>query len=208
MESRRGFVRFRGELMVSVHPSVDPAGIPPARRSVSAVVAVASAIVLLTIGTACSSSSSSSLGAANPSGPEATPTLPGNLAAPVPSNPAASPSGPNNLEAPAPSEPESPSAAVPTIPTQNAAQWIELVVEGKEQLGPIGSSDGQAVSASCDPNTVSIPDTSHATASCQITYADGSVWQQTVTVTFDSQGNPVASADAGTEVSPPTGGPT
>jgi hypothetical protein len=172
--------------MVSVRPSVDPAGMPSAPRSVSTIVAVASAIVLLTAGTACGSSSSRGLGAPNPSVPEATPRGNANLAAPAPSEPAG--------------------ATVLADPTQYA-QWIERLVEGKEQLGPLEGGDGQAISASCDPSSVSNPDTSHTTTSCQITYADGSVWQQTVTVTFNSQGNPVAaSANAGTELSPPTGG--
>jgi hypothetical protein len=42
---------------------------------------------------------------------------------------------------------------------------------------------------------------------CGINYADGSVWKQTVTVTSDSHGNPVAdSANLGTEVLQPTDG--
>jgi hypothetical protein len=196
--------------MISARSSVDPAGTPCARRSVSAIVAVASAIVLLAAGTACGSSSSSNLGAPNPSVPEATPAGSSNLAAPAPTGPEGTPpSQPeatltsNNLAAPALTEPAA-SAAVSSI---QPAQQIELLVEGKEQLGPLEGSDGQAISANCDPSTVSNPDTSTMTASCEITYADGSVWQQTVTVTFDSQGNPVAAlASVGTEVSPPTGG--
>ncbi len=44
-------------------------------------------------------------------------------------------------------------------------------------------------------------------ALCGISYADGSVWQQTVTVTFDSQGKPVADGtNLGTELLMPTGG--
>jgi hypothetical protein len=195
--------------MIFAPSSVDPAGAPCARRSVSAIVVVGSAIVLLAAGTACGSSSSSNLGAPNPSVPEATPTGSSNLAAPAPTGPEGTPSQPeaaltsNNLAAPALTEPAA-SAAVSSI---QPAQQIELLVEGKEQLGPLEGSDGQAISANCDPSTVSNPDTSTMTASCEITYADGSVWQQTVTVTFDSQGNPVAaSASVGTEVSPPTGG--
>jgi hypothetical protein len=51
------------------------------------------------------------------------------------------------------------------------------------------------------PPDVSTP----TTASCDITYSDGSVWQQTVTITYDNQGEPVtASTNSGTELSQPT----
>ncbi len=44
-------------------------------------------------------------------------------------------------------------------------------------------------------------------ASCGISYSDGSVWRQTVTVTFDSHGHPVADwTDTGTELFQPIGG--
>jgi hypothetical protein len=194
--------------MASMRPSVDPAGIPSTQHSVSAIVAVASAIVLLTAGTACGSSSSNNLGAPNPSVPEATPLRSSNLAAPVPSGAQAPPTA-GHLAPVAPTEPEAPTSALssPVADPTQIAQRVADIAAGKDQLGPLEGSDGQAISANCDPSTASNPDTSHANASCQITYADGSVWQQTVTVTFDSQGNPVAaSADAGTIVSPPTGG--
>jgi hypothetical protein len=76
-------------------------------------------------------------------------------------------------------------------------------------LTALAGSDGQATSANCDPSTVSNPpDVSTPTsASCDITYSDGSVWQQTVTITFRSQGNPVTdSTNAGTELSQPASG--
>ena len=44
-------------------------------------------------------------------------------------------------------------------------------------------------------------------ASCGISYSDGSVWRQTVTVTFDSHGSPVADwANLGAELVSPAGG--
>jgi hypothetical protein len=44
-------------------------------------------------------------------------------------------------------------------------------------------------------------------ASCGIDYSDGSAWRQTVTVTFDSHGRPVADrTNLGTELLPPTSG--
>jgi YD repeat-containing protein len=62
-----------------------------------------------------------------------------------------------------------------------------------------------ATDASCDPATVSDPPavTTPTTASCDITYSDGSVWQQTVTITYDNQGNPVSvSTNDGIELAP------
>ena len=49
-----------------------------------------------------------------------------------------------------------------------------------------------ATDATCDPATVSDPPavTTPTTVSCDITYSDGSVWQQTVTVTYDNEGTP------------------
>jgi hypothetical protein len=204
--------------MISARSSIDPAGTPYARRSVSAIVAVASVTVLLAASTACGASESSGLGGVAASNPNATAPAPGPassgnpLVGPGPSGPEGSPSiapapasSGNPLVGLGPSEPEA--SASPTASPTQIAQWIGYLVEGKEQLGPLAGSDGQAISANCDPSTVSIPDASTITASCEITYADGSVRQQTVTVTLDSQGNPVAaSANAGTEVSPPTGG--
>ena len=57
--------------------------------------------------------------------------------------------------------------------------------------------------ATCDPATVSDPPavTTPTTVSCDITYSDGSTWQQTVTVTYDSDGTPATvSTDPGIEL--------
>jgi hypothetical protein len=92
---------------------------------------------------------------------------------------------------------------------QQVAQDVADIAVGNGALTPLASGDRQAASANCDPSTVSNPpDVSTPTsASCDITYSDGSVWQQTVTITFDDQGNPVAdSTNVGTELSQPTGG--
>ena len=50
-----------------------------------------------------------------------------------------------------------------------------------------------------DPPAVTTP----TTASCDITYSDGSVWQQTVTITYDNEGNPISvSTNDGIELTP------
>jgi hypothetical protein len=91
---------------------------------------------------------------------------------------------------------------------QQVAQDVADIAGGNGVLTPLEGGDGQASSANCDPSTVSNPpDISTPTsASCDITYSDGSIWQQTVTITFDSQGNPVTdSTNEGIELSQPTG---
>jgi hypothetical protein len=118
--------------------------------------------------------------------------------------------------APPPAAPQPPPATAPPAPPpptgpspSDAANAVADIAVGNGALTALEGSDGQATSASCDPGTVSNPpDVSTPTsASCQSTYSDGSVWQQTVTITFDSQGNPVAdSTNVGTEPSQPVGG--
>jgi hypothetical protein len=103
----------------------------------------------------------------------------------------------------------SPLPATQTDPSpQEVAQDVADAAVGNGVLTALDGSDGQATSANCDPSTVSNPPdvSSPTSASCDITYSDGAVWQQTVTITFDSQGNPVAdSTNAGTELSQPAG---
>ena len=97
-----------------------------------------------------------------------------------------------------------------TDPTpQQVAQDVAGIAVGDGALTALSGSDGDATSANCDPSTVSNPpDVSTPTsASCDISYSDGSVWQQTVTVTFDSHGQPVADGTKlGTELLPPISG--
>lgn len=112
-------------------------------------------------------------------------------------NPAASPV-PSHTAAPAtsspkPSTPTTQSAAPidvpgPSIPQGEFAQQVADYVVSE----PLEAEDGTtATDASCDPATVSDPsDPSLPTSvSCDITYSDGSVWQQTLVITFDSSGN-------------------
>jgi hypothetical protein len=118
--------------------------------------------------------------------------------------------------APPPATQQPPSTTTPqpqptqTSPSpQEVAQAVADIAVGNGRLTALEGGDGQASSANCDPGTVSNPpDVSTPTsASCDITYSDGSVWQQTVTITFDSQGNPLAdSTNVGTELSQPATG--
>jgi hypothetical protein len=58
---------------------------------------------------------------------------------------------------------------------------------------PLEADDGTtATDATCDPSTVSEPaDLSlPASVSCDVTYSDGTVWQQTLVITYDSSGEP------------------
>jgi hypothetical protein len=109
-----------------------------------------------------------------------------------------------------PPTPQPPSTTTQASPSpQQVAQDVADIAIGNGPLTALQGGDGQATSANCDPSTVSNPpDVSTPTsASCDVTYSDGSVWQQTVTITFDSQGNPVSdSTNEGTELSQPTDG--
>ena len=115
-----------------------------------------------------------------------------------------------------PADSQSPPATTQACPSpqqagpspQQVAQDVADIAVGNGVLTPLEGGDGQAASANCDPSTVSNPPdiSSPTSASCDITYSDGSIWQQTVTITFDSQGNPVAdSTNEGIELSQPTG---
>jgi len=89
------------------------------------------------------------------------------------------------------------------------ARDIARIAAGNGGLPALDNGDAQAATAYCDASTVSGPP--HAgtsvSASCGVNYSDGSVWRQTVTVTFDGRGIPVADrANLGTEILQPTGG--
>ena len=89
------------------------------------------------------------------------------------------------------------------------AQEIARIAIGNGGLTALDQGDGQAYLATCDPGTVSNGSAAGTSTSalCGIGYGDGSVWQQTVTVTFDSQGKPVADGtNLGTELLMPGGG--
>jgi len=99
-----------------------------------------------------------------------------------------------------------PSRAVPTT-HEGAAQTIARIAAGNGGLAALNNGSGRVVMATCDPGTVSDRAGAAMSASCGIHYSNGSVWRQTVTVTFDGHGIPVADgANLGTEVLPPTGG--
>jgi hypothetical protein len=107
------------------------------------------------------------------------------------------------------------SSAAPVRPAAAAADSSDMAREiariaiGNGGLTALDQGDGQAYLATCDPGTVSsgpVAGTS-TSALCGIGYGDGSVWQQRVTVTFDSQGKPVADGtNLGTELLMPAGG--
>jgi cytoskeletal protein RodZ len=95
----------------------------------------------------------------------------------------------------------------PGASPDEVAKDVAEVAVGNGPLTALAGDGVTATYADCDPTTVSNPpDVSAPTsASCAITYSDGSVWQQTVTITYDSQGHPVASStNVGIELSQPT----
>lgn len=89
------------------------------------------------------------------------------------------------------------------------ARAIARIAAGKGGLPALYNGNGHATMAYCDPGTVPdrLPADTPVSASCGVNYSDGSVWRQTVTVTFGGRGIPVADgASLGTEVLPPAGG--
>jgi hypothetical protein len=114
--------------------------------------------------------------------------------------------------APASSPASSPAAAPATLTgtsPQQVAQWVADIAVGNGPLTALNWADGQATYANCDPSTVSNPPgaSTPISALCDITYSDGSAWLQTVTITLDSQANPVAdSTNVGTELPQPANG--
>ena len=104
------------------------------------------------------------------------------------------------------SQPRPPSAA-PTDSTVMARD-IARIAMGNGGLAALNNGRGLATLVVCDPGTVSsrphvgVP----VSASCGINYSDGSVWRQTVTVSFDGHGRPVADrANLGAELLQPAG---
>ena len=105
------------------------------------------------------------------------------------------------------SQPRPPSAA--PMDSATMARDIAGIAMGNGGLAALDNGDGMASLAYCDPATVSgrIHVSTPVSASCGISYSDGSVWRQTVTVAFDDLGRPVADqASLGTELLQPTGG--
>jgi hypothetical protein len=87
---------------------------------------------------------------------------------------------------------------------QEVADAIANLVVGNGVLSPLTANDGTtATRATCDPRTVSNPPdpSTPSTASCDITYSDGIIMRQTVTVNFDSSGEPVSdSTNSGIQI--------
>jgi len=101
-----------------------------------------------------------------------------------------------------------PSASAARAGHDGVAQDIARIAVGNGGLAALDNGDGRATLAICDPGTVpNLHIGTPMSASCGISYSDGSVWRQTVTVTFDSHGHPVADwTDTGTELFQPIGG--
>jgi len=145
--------------------------------------------------TACTSTSPAAVPAATQSQPASTPQS--QPASTPQSQPASTP-----LDQPDVQPDVQPGAS----PDQVAKDVAEIAV-GNGPLNALAGGGVTATYADCDPTTVSNPPDASAptSASCAITYSDGSVWQQTVTITYDGQGNPVAaSTNVGIELSQPT----
>ena len=105
------------------------------------------------------------------------------------------------------SQPRPPSVA--PAGSAGMARDIARIAVGTGGLAALGNGDGLATLVYCDPATVSggLYVSSPVSASCGVSYSDGSVWRQTVTVTFDGHGRPVADrTDLGTELVQPAGG--
>lgn len=101
-----------------------------------------------------------------------------------------------------------PLAAAATDSTSLARDIAKIAI-GNDRLDALYNGEGRATLAHCDPDTVSgRPGAgSPVSASCGVKYSNGAVWQQTVTVTFDSHGRPVADGtNLGTELLPPRSG--
>jgi hypothetical protein len=102
-----------------------------------------------------------------------------------------------------------PLSAAPTAASIGLARDIAKIASGNVGLDALDNGEGRAAMAYCDPGTVSgRPGAgTPVSASCGVNYSDGAVWQQTVTVTFDSHGRPVADGtNLGSELLPPISG--
>jgi hypothetical protein len=125
------------------------------------------------------------------------------------------PAAPTSTSSTQPSQPQ-PAQQAPAQPAQpdpdtssgRSAESVAQQVADYLVSDPFVAGDGTVTTAAtCDSATVSDPaDVSTPTSvSCDITYSDGSEWQQTVTITYDDQGNPTqVSTNDGIELSPAT----
>jgi hypothetical protein len=105
------------------------------------------------------------------------------------------------------SQPRPPSGA--SADSATMARDIARIAMGNGGLAALDNGDGLASLAYCDPATVSgrLHVSTPVSASCGISYSDGSVWRQTVTVSFDGLGRAVADqASLGIELVQPAGG--
>jgi hypothetical protein len=102
-------------------------------------------------------------------------------------------------------QPRPPSAA----DSSGMARDVARIAAGNGGLAALDNGDGRATVAYCDPGTVPgrLRVGAPVSAACGISYSDGSVWRQIVTVIFDGHGSPVADwANLGAELVSPAGG--
>lgn len=120
---------------------------------------------------------------------------------PTPTHVAATEAQPSN-PAPTPTA-QQPVVTNPSQPDSGAGETAQNIADYLVSTQFEAGDGTTAASATCDPATVSDPPavTTPTTVSCDITYSDGSVWQQTVTVTYDNDGTPATvSTDHGVQL--------
>jgi hypothetical protein len=101
------------------------------------------------------------------------------------------------------------SSSAATADSSGMARDIARIAVGNGGLAALDNGDGRATGAYCDPGTVSsrLRAGTPVSASCGVSYSDGSVWRQTVTVAFGSHGSPFIDwASLGAELVSPAGG--
>ena len=102
---------------------------------------------------------------------------------------------PTHVVAPATQQAQPAVVTVPSSQPDSGADKTAQNIADYLVSSQFEAGDGTTTTdASCDPATVFDPPavTTPTTASCDITYSDGSVWQQTVTITYDNEGNPIS----------------
>jgi hypothetical protein len=162
-------------------------------KSIAAIAALGLAGLLSV--TACTTTSPAAVPAATQPAPISTPQA--QPASTPQAQPASTPQSQSDVQA----------NVQPGASPDEVAKDVAEVAVGNGPLTALAGDGVTATYADCDPTTISNPPgvSAPTSASCAITYSDGSVWQQTVTITYDSQGHPVASStNVGIELSQPT----
>jgi hypothetical protein len=119
--------------------------------------------------------------------------------------PVVAPSTPPSPPAPTPSEQQAAATVPGSQPDSSDGETAQNIADYLVSTQFEAGDGTTTTDASCDPATVSDPPsfTTPTTVSCDITYSDGSVWQQTVSITYDEGGNATSvSTDDGIELTP------